>query len=249
MSKVIKTKDYDIFKKHTGNREIDPSNLKKIVSSMRCRNMLELRPLTCDSQMNVIDGQHRLAAAKLLGEDVFYQIDSGATSEDIILANCAQKQWQIHDYVAHYCSRGNVEYEKLKRFCQEKEIGLGEYVGLVKGKRSRINDAIRSGAFKFAEKSEEEGISKCLYQYSRVEEALSKYILGSDSPTKSKKFKAALFLFLKNEDVEFDVLIKKLILKLDCIKKCTHLNAYYCMIRDIYNYRNSNPVGQLVMDS
>jgi len=73
MPEVIKTKDYSIFKKHESNRGIDQNNLKKIVNSIKAEDLLAFRPILVDAQMRVIDGQHRLEAARLLDLDVYYQ--------------------------------------------------------------------------------------------------------------------------------------------------------------------------------
>lgn len=68
------TKDYNIFKKHPNNREIFHANLEKIKRSIQIKNLLEYRPIIVDKKMQVIDGQHRLEAARQLGVPIYYQM-------------------------------------------------------------------------------------------------------------------------------------------------------------------------------
>lgn len=65
---IFKTKDYDSFLVITSNREVNKAHVKKLAQSIRRRNLLFLRPVICTPAMEVIDGQHRIAACQLLGE-------------------------------------------------------------------------------------------------------------------------------------------------------------------------------------
>ena len=58
-----KTKNYEIFKIMDCNRELSAANLQKLIGSIKSRNLLEFRPIIVNSKMEIIDGQHRLAAA------------------------------------------------------------------------------------------------------------------------------------------------------------------------------------------
>jgi hypothetical protein len=78
---LLKTSDHGIFKKCPTNRPIDPTNLRHIKASLMINNMLEFRPIMVNKNMEVIDGQHRLEAAKELGLEVFYQINESTHSE------------------------------------------------------------------------------------------------------------------------------------------------------------------------
>ena len=95
---TIETSDYSIFKKHESNRVINELALRKLINSIKSKNMLELRPILVDSQMRVIDGQHRLEAAKALRVPIFYLMKKESESLDIILLN-TQKRWSIEDYL------------------------------------------------------------------------------------------------------------------------------------------------------
>ena len=116
---ILETSDYSIFQKHSSNRNIDKSNLNKIINSIKARNLLYLRPIIVNKNFEIIDGQHRLEAAKYLELPVFYQIQPEAVDEDIILLNDNMKRWTIDDYLNYYLSKGNIEYTKLNEFIKK----------------------------------------------------------------------------------------------------------------------------------
>ncbi len=121
MAKIQSTKDYDMFKKHENNRDIDSGNLRRIMASIQTQNMLEFRPILVDSKMRIIDGQHRLEAAKKLDVEVFYQINEESSHEDIALLNSAQKRWYTQDYMNYYASLGKSAYAKLLDYSKKKQ--------------------------------------------------------------------------------------------------------------------------------
>ena len=59
---VYSTKDYDAFKFDDGNRNINPAKVKNIVRSFH-EEQLPV-PIVVDKAMTVLDGQHRLQAAR-----------------------------------------------------------------------------------------------------------------------------------------------------------------------------------------
>ncbi len=110
---IKSTEDYSVFKKNSSNRDIDQVNLKKIVNSIKIKNLLELRPLVVNSNMEIIDGQHRLEAAKILSLAVYYTVRKEIENSDIILLNSAQKPWILSDYIQFYAKEGKKNYQKI----------------------------------------------------------------------------------------------------------------------------------------
>lgn len=89
---VQSTNDYTMFQKCKSNRELDPGNIKRIKSSILAKNLLHLRPILVSKNFEIIDGQHRLEAARLLKVPIFYQIHEESDFEDVILLNANQKR-------------------------------------------------------------------------------------------------------------------------------------------------------------
>ena len=66
------TTDYDIFKQLLGNREINYNHVRRLIKSMQEEYLIV--PIQVNEKMEVIDGQHRIAACKELGFPIYYMI-------------------------------------------------------------------------------------------------------------------------------------------------------------------------------
>jgi ParB/Sulfiredoxin domain len=242
MTEIKKTKDYSIFNYHESNRTIDPANLKRIISSIKTLNLLEFRPILVDKQMHIIDGQHRFEAAKQLGLEVYYQVNKDATHEDIVLLNANQKRWTVENYADYYASRGNEHYQKLKDFAEKRNLPVASTLTLVRTGNEHSYKKFRYGGFKFLEEEEIQLIDDLLDKVTKSKETMSRYIIANSKCIKSRKLTSALLQLLKNPGCDFDTFISKLTYKADAIKPCSDTYAYYCMLRDIYNWKNQNPI-------
>lgn len=112
---VKKTTNYDKFKYLLGNRDINQSHVRNLVKSISKNNLLEYNPILVDYSGFVIDGQHRLEAAKKLGVPVFYN-QTDADIDTVILINNNSKNWSIEDFVNSYIEFGHTDYVALKEF-------------------------------------------------------------------------------------------------------------------------------------
>ena len=103
--RIHKTKDYDKFSLLFGNRDIEPADVKGMVRSM---NKVDLPiPIIVKRDKNgnlvVIDGQHRLAAAKELGKPIFYIIiDNDIGLSEVRTVNQAQNGWKLYQYLTSF---------------------------------------------------------------------------------------------------------------------------------------------------
>ncbi len=70
-NKIHETTKYSLFKLLKGNRPIKKVNLANIIASMKMNNFLHLNPILVTSNMEVLDGQHRLKACEELGVKVY----------------------------------------------------------------------------------------------------------------------------------------------------------------------------------
>jgi len=242
MTKIQKTKEYSIFKKHESNREINQANLKKVVASISAANLLEFRPILVDKGMRVIDGQHRLEAAKALGVDIYYQVNEESTHEDIVLLNTVQKRWRNEDYIEYHISRGNLEYKKFKDFAAENALSTAELLCLLKGGADGAYDKMRKGELGTLMESGMDSLKKDIADLNQILSLLNKYVIGNKLFLKSSKFKRALLQIIKNPEVNLDKFLDNLTRKIDCIHPCATTAAAYAMFRDVYNWKNPNPI-------
>jgi ParB-like nuclease domain len=247
MSKIIETKDYNIFKISILNRPIEPSNLKKIIASLEANNLLEFDPIIVNSEMEVIDGQHRLAAAKHLGISVWYTINDKSQDEDIILLNAAKKSWHIEDYVNFYAKKGNEDYIKLLEFCKKHQLTASKcaksFFTHMNGSPQVID--LKNGKFRFPSQEQIITIEETIASINIVKETIERYCFNRKSLVKSSYFLRALSMLFHAHEFDSAVFLRKVALKADSLHICGSAGSYYKMFLDIYNFRNSNPIKEI----
>ena len=109
---VYTTKDYSLFKRLTGNRDISEDRIGKIVTSIQKVGWVK-NPIVVNEKMEVIDGQGRLTALQRLGLPVEYIIAEGTGTEECISMNMNMVNWRQPDFIKSYAEQGNVNYQRL----------------------------------------------------------------------------------------------------------------------------------------
>lgn len=109
---VYITKDYSIFKRLVGNRDIPESRISKIVESIQTIGWVH-NPIIVNEKMEVIDGQGRLTALQRLGMPVEYIIAEGAGNKECIYMNMNMVNWKLPDFIKSYAEQGNANYQRL----------------------------------------------------------------------------------------------------------------------------------------
>lgn len=241
MSEILKTTDYSIFKKCEVNRELDHANLNRVLASIRARNMLNLRPILVNKNMEIIDGQHRLEVARKLGVEIYYQIDQEASEEDIIMLNANQARWQLADYINFYAKKGKESYVRFQNFCKKNNVTFDLARKLMGKDGGESSVKIKSGTFLFSQESEE-AVLLDLFQIEKVMAVIRRCTIKKEKFLDSPKFKHSLAVFMKKEGVDFDTMMRKIEMNVDALHMCPNTPLYMEMFKRIYNYRNQNPV-------
>lgn len=241
LTETKKTTDYSIFKKFPGNRPIDNNNLKKITNSISMHNMLEFKPLVVNENMQIIDGQHRLEAAKNLGLEVYYTMQKDTSPVDIILLQTG-KDWLIDDYIRFYASQGKEGYSSLLKLAETTKTTLPMVLYTLGYNTGNNFKCIKNGEL---ETLTQQDISEVKDKLSKIDQVLAfidEKVLGPKLWLKGSFMKRALLMLLNNASFEFDVFLNKLHFNLGKIRPCHSGHEYYEMFKGIYNMRNQNPI-------
>lgn len=115
-AKIIGTTDYKMFKYENGNRQVDKAVVRRLIKSINKHNMLTANPIIINAKGYIIDGQHRLEAAKFLKIPVYYVVVEPASLTDIHLLNANMRPWTIRDFLNSYIKLGKKDYIKFKEF-------------------------------------------------------------------------------------------------------------------------------------
>ena len=109
---VYVTKDYSIFKRLVGNRDIPETRISKIVESIQTIGWIH-NPIIVNEKMEVIDGQGRLTALQRLKMPVEYIVAEGAGNNECIYMNMNMVNWSQADFIKSYAEQGNINYQRL----------------------------------------------------------------------------------------------------------------------------------------
>lgn len=237
------TMDYGIFKKSPSNRDTDDRNIQRIQKSIQQKNLLHHRPILVNEKMEVIDGQNRLEAAKRSNLPVFFEVSNDSTTEDIYLLNINQKTWQAQDYVKYFCSLGKEEYIRLHYFMEEKKISLKMAMILLTSNRgAEPYYDLKQGLFQFPNEEEMQVVNQYLDQIAQITDFISLNTMGSKHYLKKSTFIYSALKFLSSPNVNFNIFMKKLEMKLAYIRPCTLAKEYITMFKAIYNWKNQDPI-------
>jgi hypothetical protein len=124
-----KTNNYEIFGKLKGNRPVHDYHVMRLALSMKERGFLPHLAIEVNASMEVIDGQHRLSAAKLVGCPVFYTVIEGDAKLNREL-NALTKKWTTEDYLKSYCEVGHPEYLKLQELMNDTGFPIAVFTSL-----------------------------------------------------------------------------------------------------------------------
>ncbi len=119
MAKLLTTKNYAQFKSILGNRQLSKEHIHLLEVEIERNNLLEVCPVIVNEKMQVIDGQHRLEAAKHLKVTVPYVVVPGLGIEHVVRMNTSQKKWMIKDYIQLHIDLGNQDYKDLDAFMKK----------------------------------------------------------------------------------------------------------------------------------
>lgn len=140
----MKTRDYNKFKFSKNNREIKHSSVEKLKASMKEHGFISGRPVLVTSDNIVIDGQHRLIAAKELNIEMHYEVIDGDYMKKMIELNSTQTNWTLTDYIKSYASLNIECYRKLLRFQEKYKLGMSVSIALCINNKIKTSD-IRLG--------------------------------------------------------------------------------------------------------
>lgn len=113
MSEVKTTRDYDVFKVMEGNREVDVPHVRRLMRVIKENDLTAKFPIVVNSNMEVVDGQHRLEALKRLDLPVNYRVEDDVAIEDVRVINQVNKRWSWNDLARSYVELGNENYQPL----------------------------------------------------------------------------------------------------------------------------------------
>lgn len=232
-----KTNNYEMFIFRDDNRaEMNKAHINRLVESIRSKNLLEFKPILVNSKMEILDGQHRLKAAEMLGVDIYYNVTNEDRSEDLVLMNIS-KSWLAGDFFNFYIKHGYEEYIKLRDFMKKNTISLRIALNLCMRKEKNTYNAFKMGRFVFYGGDGQEKLEGCWKTIHLV-----KGHGGKVSYLESHKFWTALLHLVGHPDFNEGKWHKNLSLLINRLSVRATTDDYIKTLVDIYNWKNPNPL-------
>lgn len=150
------TTNYSLFKVKQGNRVINQKHVEKLKDSFQKHDYLPSCPIIVDEDFNVIDGQHRLEAAKQLGIAVYYVTEKEPDNDLLIDLNITQRKWTSPDYVNYYAEKGNEHYIRFRQLLKDIPLDVNTLLDMAKNTDiggSYLTNVLKTGLMKI-EKTE-----------------------------------------------------------------------------------------------
>lgn len=223
------TTDYKQFKDLSYNREVDKAHVKRLVKSIREKNLLHLNPIIVSKDMEVIDGQHRLEAAKELKLPIHYIMSEDAfDGTEIQQLNSVSKNWSNADYLAYWTVRKAPGFNVLSKFVnQNPAIPFTSAMQLLSSSFDRDTAAFKNGHV---------DVSNLNYA-EEIAEQLKDYRNRGYEIVYNSKFITALHKANEAEGYEHSKMMRKLDMQPRSLVKCVNVKQTIMMLEEIYNYK------------
>jgi len=130
--KIYSSTDYNKFSLVHSNRPVNYDRVNRMVKAIReGSNYLSNYPILINSDFEIIDGQHRHAAARLAQVKLYYKFAFDMDMGDAAKAVSNTKSWMMSDWLHHYAELGFPEYVKLRDFWKQYEwLPVSMLIGL-----------------------------------------------------------------------------------------------------------------------
>lgn len=243
---INQTMDYDQFLTLEVNRKVSGGHKNNLVQSIARHNLLAYNPIMVTKKMEVIDGQHRLAAAKELGVPISYIVVPDANLSDIHLLNVNSEAWGYRDFLRFYVQQGYTDYRQVAELVTEYNLPIQTAVVLLTGldrvtSRGRLDEKLKidfqNGEFKVRDY---EGAIKSLEQLLILKE----FIVEAERSDlwRTRDWLLAVHQVLKQ--VEFDYLVDQFKASGILIKHTGNMiKDFIYQLEKVVNYNVKEPIS------
>ena len=249
VNKVYKTSDLSIFKQIDGNRVPNLQHIRRLSDSISNYGM-KCNPIIVNQNYEVIDGQHRLMAAKESNSFVYYIIANGYSLSEVHTLNLNQKNWTKKDFMDGYANMGVGSYVKLKKFSEKNDdftfndcISMCTNTSATAPSLARKYRADRKDSSNQTEVFEEGtwvGRDFELAQdWANKIRMIKPYYNGYNRSI----FVGTMIMLFQNENFDLNEFMHKVRLQPTALVDCANREQYKTLIEDIYNYRSRNKVS------
>lgn len=229
-NKVLKTKDYGMFKFRKDNRSIISTHVKELTRSMKERGWVPGSLIIVNEKMDIIDGQHRLVSAQQLGIPVEYLVMKGLGEEEMVGQNVSSRNWTKYDFLDSFVKKNNYNYVVLQRFLNKyPDFNITEMMMFLSNSYTSVDKVqFVNGGFRIRDE-------RIAVQW--IESIMKLKPLFEKGYNKSHFVRAIVkLLSTKKNEFNIDDFVHKVKLRPGSIFICSNVDQYLLMIENIYNF-------------
>lgn len=109
---VFYTTKLDAFRFLDDNRDVNPAHVDALVKSFKEKYLPTI--IYVNEYMQIIDGQHRVEAARKTQKPVYFYIQPGWGIKEVRILNVNSKNWSGEDFMISFARSGNENYLRFK---------------------------------------------------------------------------------------------------------------------------------------
>ncbi len=235
---IQKTNDYSMFKFRDDNRKVIRSHVNNLKASIREKNFLPYEPIDVNGDFEVIDGQHRLTAAKELELEIYYVVREDLEPHDMITMNANNKNWKMDDFFRFYLHHKKPEYLKLQKFMIDQKMQLRVALGLLSGRTKEAFSSFKNGTFQCRNDLIEDRLRICWDTISIIRKHG-----GYTTYLESAKFWKSLVVLTKHPFFDEEKWKHNLMYKVESMGPRATFDDYLRLLQNIYNWKNSQKIS------
>lgn len=251
---VYKTYNLTKFKSISGNRIPNLKHIKRLTDSF-INDGVKCSPIIVNENFEVIDGQHRLNAAKGANTFIYYIVLNGYSLKDVHTLNLNQRNFNKWDYLVGYAEMGIESYIKLKKFIEKnKDFSFSDCVSMCSNisSHSSYNNSqqyrYEKGGKEIKKINAKSLFDKGTWRGKDFELAQTL----ADKIRSIKKYYAnynrgcfvgTMINLLLNPRFDFQEFMHKLKLQPTMLVDCAKRTQYRNLIEDIYNYKRRDKIN------
>jgi hypothetical protein len=233
---IYMTDDFKIFNRIKGNRDLNHLKIKKMVRDIKNgTNLLPDFPILVsqgEMKLNVIDGQHRLEAAKQTKRPVYYIIRKEQMElHNMARLNSLQEKWKPKDFIQCYIEKGISDYKKLDEFIALYNVPISVALNLLAygvtggdtGANEDITEMFRRGSF------------RCKHWKQAVEIIEECRKFAAFAGWNTRPFIVAISRILGADQCDFDELVKKFSEDPRQLQRHSNAKQYLTNLENIFN--------------
>lgn len=224
------TRNYELFKLDHRNRKIIPEHVDELIESIKVKNFLHLFPIIVDRAYTVLDGQHRLEAARALGTPIFYLVSNLISILDVPRTTAVVQKWSSSDYLNYHCAYNIPDYITIRELWKKYSfLRLSQVLQLAhSGDVKEIFPSFRMGTYKA------NSVPYCVM----VAEAVQAFAKWDHIDFYAHStFVGAIANLMSNKKYSHERLMAKMELQSRRLVKCPDTSSYIACLNEIYNYR------------